>query len=253
MPIPTSRLRRWFAAATIFVCVVVAGTYFYARHRVQNALKQVPEKIGLNIQQSAAGFTVSKSEQGRTLFKLQAGKAIQFKQGGRTELHDVTITLYGRDSSRFDQVYGKDFEYDQASGNVTSKGEVAIDLEANPRGIVNPDQATPKELKNPLHLKTTDVIFSQKTGDAWTDAAIEFSVPQASGSAVGAKYAAKEGVLTLESQVKVVLNGSEPATVLAQQAVVEKSSKQIVLRRPRTESPEQQAQADELTLFLRDD
>src|SRR5260370_29926730 len=74
MPVSVFRLRRWFAAATIFVCVVVAGTYFYAWHRVQNALKQVPEKIGLNIQQSAAGFTVSKSEQGRTLFKLQAGK-----------------------------------------------------------------------------------------------------------------------------------------------------------------------------------
>jgi len=253
MPIPTSRLRRWFAAATIFVCVVVAGTYFYARHRVQNALKQVPEKIGLNIQQSAAGFTVSKSEQGRTLFKLQAGKAIQFKQGGRTELHDVTITLYGRDSSRFDQVYGKDFEYDQASGNVTSKGEVAIDLEANPRGIVNPDQATPRELKNPIHLRTTDLVFNQKSGNAWTEAPIEFAVPQASGSAVGAEYTAKEGALTLKSQVRVVVNGPTPSTIVARQAVLAKSPRQIVLRDPRMQSALQQAQADELTLFLHDD
>src|SRR5258708_37078383 len=122
MPLSISRLRRWFDAAAIFVCVIVLGTYFYARHRVQNALKQVPEKIGINIQQSANGFTISKSEQGRTLFKLQASKAIQFKLGGRAELHEVAITLYGRDSSRFDQVYGKDFEYDQQSGNVTSKG-----------------------------------------------------------------------------------------------------------------------------------
>src|SRR5438876_9434899 len=150
MPVPIARLRRWFAAAAIFVSIIVLGTYFHARHRVQNALRQVPGKIGINIQQSAEGFTISKSEQGRTLFKLQASKAIQFKQGGRAELHDVTITVYGRDSSRFDQVYGKDFEYDQQSGNVTSKGEVAIDLEANPRGIVNPDQSTPKELKNPI-------------------------------------------------------------------------------------------------------
>ncbi len=110
MPVSISRLRQWFVVAAVFVCLVVAGTYFYARHRVQNALKQVPTKIGIEIQQSAQGFTISKSEQGRTIFKLQASKAVQFKQGARAELHDVTITLYGRDSSRFDQVYGKEFE-----------------------------------------------------------------------------------------------------------------------------------------------
>ncbi|PYV70183.1 MAG: hypothetical protein DMG97_19860, partial [Acidobacteria bacterium] len=140
--------------------------------------------------QSAQGFTISKSDQGRTLFKLQASKAIQFKQGGRAALHDVTITLYGRDSSRFDQVYGQDFEYDQQSGNVTSAGEVSIDLQANPQGILRPDQTPPKELKNPLHLKTTGLVFNQKTGDAWTPAEVDFRVAQASGSAVGARYAA---------------------------------------------------------------
>jgi lipopolysaccharide export system protein LptA len=253
MPLSISRLRRWFAAAAIFVCIVVLGTYFYARRRVQNALKQVPEKIGLNIQQSANGFTISKSEQGRTLFKLQASKAIQFKLGGRAELHDVTITLYGRDSSRFDQVYGSDFEYDQQSGNVTSKGEVAIDLESNPQGILNPDQTTPRELKNPIHLKTTDLVFNVKTGNAWTPAKIEFQVPQASGSAVGAKYVANETVLTLESQVKIVVNRPTPSTIHAQQAILEKRPREILLRYPRAESSEQQAQANELTLFLRED
>ncbi len=253
MPISISRLRRWFAVAAVFVCLAVAGAYFYARHRVQNALKQVPSKMGIEIQQSAQGFTISKSEQGRTIFKLQASKAVQFKQGGRAELHDVMITLYGRDSSRFDQVYGKEFEYDQQSGNVTSKGEVSIDLEANPKGMLDPDQAAPKELKNPIHLRTKDLIFNQKTGDAWTAAAVEFRVPQASGSAMGARYVAKESALTLQSQLRIVFNGPMPSTILAEQAVLEKSPRQIVLRHAHAESPEQQAQADELTLFLRPD
>ncbi len=253
MPLSISRLRRWLAVAAVFVCLVVAGTYFYARHRIENALKQVPGKIGLNIQQSAQGFTISKSEQGRTLFRLQASKAIQFRQGGQTELHDVAITLYGRDSSRFDQVYGKDFEYDQASGNVISKGEVSIDLQANPQGILNPDQAPPKELKNPLHLKTTGLVFNQKTGNAWTPEEIDFRVPQANGSAVGAEYIANQGVLTLKSQIKIVVSGPTPSTILAPQAILEKKERQILLRYPHAENPLQQAQSDDLTLFLRDD
>jgi lipopolysaccharide export system protein LptA len=253
MPISISRLRRWFAGIAIFVCVAVLGTYFYAKHRVTNALRQVPGKIGIEIQQSAQGFTISKSEQGRTLFKLQAKKAVQFKQGGRAELHDVTITLYGRDSSRFDQVYGQDFEYDQPTGNVTSTGEVSIDLQANPQGILRPDQTPPKELKNPLHLKTTGLVFNQKTGDAWTSAQVDFRVPQASGSAVGARYAASAGVLTLESQVRIAVNGATPSTILAEQAILQKAPREIVMRRARAESPTQRGQADEVTLFLQDD
>jgi len=220
---------------------------------MQNALKQVPGKIGVEIQQSAHGFTISKSDQGRTLFKLQASKAIQFKQGGRAELHDVTITIYGRGSSRFDQVYGQDFEYDQQSGNVTSNGEVSIDLQANPQGMLSPDQTAPKELKNPLHLKTTGLVFNQKTGDAWTLAQIDFRVPQGSGSAVGARYVASDGVLTLQSQVRIVVNSATPSTILAEQAILQKAPREIVLRHARAESPAQRGQADEVTLFLRDD
>src|SRR5260370_15418977 len=75
MPVSIYRLRRWFAAATIFVCVVVAGTYFYSWHRVQNALKQGPKKNGLNNQQNAARFTRSKYEQETNMFNVPAGKA----------------------------------------------------------------------------------------------------------------------------------------------------------------------------------
>src|SRR5215467_651558 len=105
MPVQISRLRRWFAVAAVASTAIVAGVYFYARWRVRDVLKEVPGKMGIEVQQSAEGFTVSKSEQGRTIFKIQASKAVQYKQGGVAQLHDVTITLYGRDSSRFDQIY----------------------------------------------------------------------------------------------------------------------------------------------------
>ena len=251
MAISIGRLRTWFLAALVFVCLVVAGAYFYSRHRVQNALKQIPGKMGIEIQQSAQGFTLSASEQGRTVFTVEASKAVQFKQ--RAELHDVTITLYGRDASRFDQVYGRDFEYDQQAGNIISKGEVSIDLEANPRGVLNPDQAAPKELKNPIHLRTRDLVFNQKTGDAWTAAAVEFSIPEAHGSAVGAKYSAKQGTLSLASQVNIVASGALPTTVVARQAIIDKNPRQIILHSAHVDSPSEKAEADDLTLFLESD
>ncbi len=253
MPISIPRLRRWFAGGAIFVCLAVVGTFFYLKHRVQNALKQVPGKLNIEYSQSAQGFTISKSDQGRTLFKLQASKAIQFKQGGRVDLHDVTITVYGRDSSRFDQIYGQTFEYDQQSGNVTSTGEVSIDLQANPQGILHPDQAPPKELKNPLHLTTTGLVFNQKTGDAWTNERVEFRVPQASGSAVGAKYVANDGVLTLQSQVQIALNGQIPSSITGDRAAVQKAPREILLWHAHAQSATQRGQAEQVALFLKDD
>src|SRR5438309_2025639 len=91
MPLRIPRLRRWFAGGAILVVLLVAGAYFYAKWRVSNALQEVPEKIGINIEQTAQGFTVSRSAAGRTIFKVQANRAVKFKEGARAELHDVMI------------------------------------------------------------------------------------------------------------------------------------------------------------------
>ena len=80
------------------------------------------EKIGLNIQQSAEGFTISRSEGGRTLFTVRAGKVVQLKLSGHATLEDVRIIVYGKDSSRYDQITGKRFEYDKETGDVTAQG-----------------------------------------------------------------------------------------------------------------------------------
>jgi len=253
MPAYLSRLRRWFAGAIIVAVLVVAGVYFYARHRMQNALKQVPAKIGIEIKQTATGFTISKSQQGRTLFTIQASKAVQFKQGGHAELHDVQITLYGSDSSRFDQIRGADFEYDQQSGNVIAKGEVQIDLQSNPGGLLHPDQSPPTNLKNPIHLKTSGLVFNQNTGDAHTKERVDFDLAQARGSAVGVDYAAKTNILTLQSQVNLVSVGATAATVIALRATITKDRHLVLLDHPHLRSGERQCDADEATLFLRPD
>ena len=253
MPSNLSRLRRWFAAAIVAALLLVAGTYFYARHRVQNALKQIPEKIGLEIKQTATGFTISKSQQGRSLFTIQASKAVQFKKGGHTELHDVQITLYGSDSTRFDQIRGADFEYDQQTGNVIAQGEVLIDLQSNPEGVSNPDQSPPAERKNPIHLKTSGLTFNQNSGDAHTSQRVDFDLPQGSGSAMGVNYVAKTNVLTLLSQVNLTLGGFTPAAIRAARATITKDPHLVVLDHPQLRSGPRQCDSDEAMLFLRPD
>jgi lipopolysaccharide export system protein LptA len=253
MSITPSQLRRGFAAGAILFVLLVAGAYFYARHRVQNALTQVPERIGLEVQQTATGFTVSKSEQGRTLFRLEANKAVQFKQGGQAELHDVTITLYGRDSSRYDRIYGSNFDYSQQSGEAIARGEVQIDLEANPEGVRTADQAPPQALKEPIHLKTSGLVFEQRTGDAYTKNRVDFRLPQATGSAMGLNYVAKTNVLTLESQVEFETSDAGHTRIRAVRAVVEKAPRQVTLAQPKLEMAARSGQADNAILFLRSD
>ncbi|HZE27918.1 MAG TPA: LPS export ABC transporter periplasmic protein LptC [Terriglobales bacterium] len=253
MPLSIPRLRRWFVLAAVALSLVVAGVYLHRRSQVREVLKHIPGKMDIDIQQTAEGFKVSKSEGGRTLFTIQASKVVQFKLGGRAELRDVTITLYGRDSSRYDQIYGDDFGYDPKSGDVTAKGEVRIDLEANPKGLLKPDQSVPTELKNPIHLVTRDLMFNQKTGNALTKAKVELRMPQATGSAVGVHYTAEDNVLTLDSQVDLVLAGSGKAKLTATRGVISKTPRQVVLDHPRLSHGPQRMDAQKATLYLRDD
>jgi lipopolysaccharide export system protein LptA len=250
MPLPIYRLRRWLAAIAVLFIAMVAGMYFYARLRLRNVLKEIPNKIGIDIKQTANGFQFSKSDGKRTLFTVQAGSLKQFQLDGSAQLHNVSIILYGRDSSRFDQIYGDDFTYDKKSGNVTAHGEVQIDLEANPPGVTGPDQATPKELKNPIHLKTRDLVFNQASGDASTNARVDFNTPQATGWAMGVQYAAKTNTLTLDSQVHVTLGGQGAATLLATRGRFTKDPHQVVLDHPRLEREGGTVQAEEATFFL---
>jgi lipopolysaccharide export system protein LptA len=250
MPLPIYRLRRWLIVIAVLFTATVAGMYFYARLRQRNVLKELPNKIGVDIKQTAAGFQFSKSDGKRTLFTVQAGSLKQFQIDGSAELHNVSIILYGRDSSRFDQIYGDDFSYDKKSGNVTAHGEVQIDLEPNPSGQTGPDQGTPRELKNPIHLETKDLVFNQNSGDASTDARVDFRTPQATGWAVGVQYSGKTNVLTLASQVHVTLDGPNAATLFAARGRITRDPHEVVLEHARLERESGTAQAEDSTFFL---
>src|SRR5579884_540670 len=252
MPISIARLRTWFAWTAIAIIVVVTGAYTIARWQLRKGV-QIPGKLGINIQQSSDAFTLSKSAAGRTLFTIRANKAVQYKAGGKAELHNVTITVYGKESNRFDQIYGDVFEYDPNSGDVFGRGEVNIDLQGNDDGPLKPDQTPPRETKNPVHVTTSGVRFNQKTGEAVTDARVDFHLAQATGSAVGARYDSKAGSLILYSQVDITTTGPNPINVKAARGTLTKQPRQVLLEQPHLTQPDQTMDADQGIIFLRPD
>src|SRR5271157_1605093 len=165
----TAQVRKWLIAGVVVLVIGVTVSYWITRFRVGPTLHSVPKELGIDIQQTSDGFSLSKSEAGRTLYTIRASKAVQFKAGGRADLRNVHIVVYGRTHDRYDQIYGDEFTYSPQSGDINAVGEVHIDLQANAEGPLKPDQATPEELKNPLHLVTRSLTFNQKTGIANTD------------------------------------------------------------------------------------
>jgi lipopolysaccharide export system protein LptA len=250
MPLPVYHLRRWLVVIAVIFTVVVAGMYLRVRLLQRSVLGQIPGKIGYDIKQTATGFQFSKSDGKRTLFSIEASDLKEFKLNGRAELHNVSIVLYGRDSSRFDRIYGDAFSYDPKSGDVTAKGDVQIDLEANPSGRTNPDQAIPKELRSPIHLKTRDLVFNRETGNATTSAKVEFRTRQAAGSAVGVQYSGHTNTLTLASQVRLEMSGGDPSIIEASQGLVTGDPREILLENPKLVRGGETMQADRAKLFL---
>ncbi len=253
MPVNVSRLRLWFAITLAVVIVAVVGFYFYARIQARLRLAELPKKLGVEIQQTTEGFTLSKSEKGHTLYTIKAAKVTQFKQSGVAQLEDVNVVVYGRNTSRFDRIHGKSFEYDPASGEVRAKGVVNIDLQSNPNGPEGADQAEPQVLKDPVHVVTSGLVFNAKTGNATTHERVEFRIAQASGYADGANYDSKENQLFLEGNVHLSVAGEHPISVVGQRGSFTKEPRQAVLYQARIQREATTTDAQQLTLYFRPD
>lgn len=253
MPVSIARLRSWFAAGTVLLVVVVGLFYLVRRYEGRVLRHYAAQKLGVDIEQTTEGFSYSHSEGGRTIYKISAKKATKFKDTGRAALQDVNIVVYGRDASRFDQIYGANFEYDTKTGNVTARGEVDIDLEANAQGPNRPDQATPAELKNPIHLKTSGLVFNRNTGKAHTDEQIELHVPTATGTAMGVDYDSHTNRLTLISDIHVKTVGTVERTLVAKRGVITKEPRRAVLDSVTVTQPDSTVTSDQVIVDFRTD
>src|SRR5580693_3866636 len=119
------RIRNLVLAAGLLL--VVALVAFLAVGKWKNPFnrRDIPKRLGIDIEQEANGVTYTQAHAGHTIFKIHASKVVQLKNS-HAMLHDVQIELYGADGSRVDRIVGDDFEYDQKGGIATASGPVDI-------------------------------------------------------------------------------------------------------------------------------
>ncbi len=264
MQITIERLRTWIVLLGVLLLVAILGFFAYARYRMHQYAHDLPQKLGFEIQQSTNDFTYSQSHQGRTLFVLHAAKAVQYKGGGRAILHDVTIVMYSKTGTQTDRISGSQFEYDPTARMVRADGAVDIEL-TDPGALAGSLQASspaeqgkasvrPLPSKAPIHVKTSGLIFDEKTQIATTEQSLTFQQGTASGSAHGATYDSARGTLALASDV--ILNtdiDGDPVSVKAQSANFDRNARQLYLIRQVTDYRNNHSTSDQATVFFRGD
>lgn len=249
MPLTIARLRQGIVILAGLLVAVLIGFLIYAHYRIRRFERDLPARLGANVQQTANGYTYSQSSNGHTLFTIHASRLIQYKRGGNATLHDVAITLYGPPGSkRVDKIQGASFSYDAKNQIVTAQGIVSIDLQ----GFGNGGKAASPQ--NAIHVRTSGLVFNQKTGEADTAQHTEFSFPKASGSSTGAHYNSKTGVLVLDSNVAMTAAARNRLAVLhASHARIERESNEAFLLNPSTQYGSEKGSSDAAVVTFRDD
>jgi lipopolysaccharide export system protein LptA len=261
MRVTISGLRRWIVYAAALLLAIVVGFFLSGRARFRHIEKDLPGRLGANIQQTATGFSYSQSSQGHTLFTIKASKLVQLR-AGHALLHDVDVTLYGPPGSgRSDRIYGSDFDYDQNSGVATSRGEVTIEIagigsqsDRHQPAASGDGSSRPDSSGNTIRVHTSGLTFAQKTGDASTQNHVEFQLPRAAGSSMGATFNSRSGVLVLDSQVHIVTsNNGKSAVVDAQHARLLRDRMQAFLDDASMNYQTARGRSDHATVWFRND
>ena len=215
--------------------------------------RDVPKRLGINIQQEANGVTYTQAHGGHTIFKIHASRVIQLKNDHAT-LHDVKIELYGQNGDSVDRIQGDEFEYDQKSGIATAAGPVEITL-MRPQPSASPQQkANTPNGNGEIHVATSGLVFDQQTGVASTDQRVDFSSQQGSGSAVGATFESDQGLLILQRNVDLTTQqGANPVELHARHAEINRNTQLARLEGATAQTRGQQASAAQALIAFRED
>lgn len=258
-------------AAGILLVVALGVFLAVAKYRHPFNLRELPKRLGVDIQQEANGVTYSHSLGAHSQYKIHASKEVQLKQG-IVQLHDVKIELYGQDGSRVDRIAGDEFEYDPKSGKATAAGPVEITLmrpgvapaiapkaaadEAVSGKVKGKPLATAEETAaaGEIHVKTSGLSFDWNSGVTTTSQHVDFSLKQGAGSSMGATYDSQQGILVLDRAVELsTRRGNDVVGIHAQHAVFERDNQACSLSGATADYRGGQATAKEAIILFRGD
>ncbi len=228
------------------ILLVAALGVFLVRGKWRNplSLKDLPHKLGVDIQSDASGYTLEHALGAHSRYRIHASKAVQYKLG-RAVLHDVKIEMYSDDGKSVDRIEGAEFDYDENTKTATASGPVEITLvkpASNPPSASNEKTAAKSMLPSlppaaaaaangDIHVKTSGLQFNEQTGVATTDQEVDFSTIQGSGRSTGATYDSQKGLLVLDRSVELnTERGGQPVSVHAAHAEFTRDDKLLQLR-----------------------
>jgi lipopolysaccharide export system protein LptA len=256
MGLTPAGLRTWIAVIAGLLVAAIAGFIVYGRWQGRRLGHDIPGGLGTAVQQSTDGFTHSESRGGHTIYSLHASKAVQYKKDGHLDLHDVGITLYSAEGAPSNRIYGKNFDWDPVNGVATAMGEVQIDIQGSTAPASQPGKAPADEGedKNTVHVKTSNLVFNQKTGLASTTERIEFRLAEAAGSATGASFESQSGIIVLAADVAFNSSvGGNPLAVHAHHAQFDRASRLLYLLQDVTDYADSHSSSDQATVSFRAD
>ncbi len=221
MRLTIERLRTLVLIVGGLIILSIAALLLLAKWRNHSTVKDLPAKLGVNITQQADHVIYTQTRAGHTLFKIDAAKVIQISDGVAT-LSNVKIDLYGAEGSRVDRIEGQEFQYDQKEGIARAVGPVEITVikpgqapaiapKATPHGVVSGVATDNKSLANAaaiteadsIRVRTSGLIFDQKSGVAQTKEHLDFLLAQGSGSGDGALFDSQLGYVVIDRNVQM--------------------------------------------------
>ncbi len=264
MRLTIERMRTLVLVAGILLVAALVAFLAIGKWKSHLNRRDLPKRLGINIQQEANGFTHAEFRAGHALFKIKASKEEQLSDD-RFRLHAVRIEMYGADGN-VDSIEGSEFEYDRQSGIAHAEGPVEITLTRPPNvggkskaGSASGNNSgdageNPPAKAGKIRVKTSGLSFDQRSGVASTDQPVEFALAQASGSAVGATYDSQSGNLVLRKAVQLnAVRGEEPVNLTAQHAEFDQGEQVCHLNSAVAKYRNGNAQAGFATIHFRDD
>ena len=271
MRISIERLRTAVLAAGVLLLVALAVFLAVGKWKNPFNRRDLPRRLGIEIQSDSGAVTYTQAHGGHTLFKIHASRVIQLKQGYAL-LHDVKIELYGEDGSRVDRIEGDEFEYDQQLGTAKAAGPVEITLMRPGVAPAIAPRATPGQAvgdkpkgsalasaaqaasSGEIHVKTSGLVFDQNSGVATTPERVEFSMTQGKGSAIGAMYESQQGILVLDHAVELTTRrGTETVEIHAHHAEFDRGDQECHLWQANAEFKNSEAATEEAKIVFRAD